>query len=406
MLAVDVLVLNCGSSSLKFQLFDMLRRTLRLSGSVDRIGEASSCLECRWDADRVRRESRRVADHRAAFVWLSQSLEGTTDLTGAGALEVVAHRVVHGGPDFDRPTRIDDSLLETLRGLSSLAPLHNPANVLGIEIARERFRDVPQVAVFDTAFHRTLPPVAWRYALPESLHTDHGVRRYGFHGASHAYVARRAAEHLGRPLCETNLIALHLGNGCSVTAIERGRSVDTSMGMTPLEGLVMGTRSGDLDPAVLIHLQREAGMDLSTLEHLLHHDSGLKGMAGVNDMRELLARAAQGDERAQLAVSLFCYRARKYIGAYLAVLGHADAIVFTAGIGENAPEIRAGIIAGMQRLGLTLDAARNAAAVGEEVSEIHAAGTGTAILVIRTREELEIARQALAALEPSSTETN
>jgi acetate kinase len=256
---------------------------------------------------------------------------------------------------------------------------------------------VPQVAVFDTAFHQGMPEHAWRYAVPEDWYRVHGARRYGFHGSSHEYVAGRAAAHLGRPLAAVNLITLHLGNGASAAAIRAGRCVDTSMGLTPLEGLVMGTRSGDLDPALPLYLQRVAGLGPQALDHALNHESGMKGLTGTNDMREVLARAAAGDARARLALEIYAYRIKKYIGAYCAALGTVDALVFTGGVGENAATVRALACDGLERLGIALDAGRNAAAAGE-LSAIEASGAAVAVLVIRTNEELHIARQALAVL--------
>jgi acetate kinase len=257
--------------------------------------------------------------------------------------------------------------------------------------------DVPQVAVFDTAFHQTIPPHAYHYALPFDLHEDHHVRRYGFHGTSHCYVAKRAAEHLDRPLASLNLITLHLGNGASATAIQAGRSVDTSMGMTPLEGLIMGTRAGDLDPALPFFLARATGRSPDRVEALLNTESGLKGICGVNDMRTIQRRAAEGDERAQLATEMYAYRVRKYIGAYSAVLGRVDAVVFTAGIGENSPEIRASACRGLSALGIEIDPARNADA-SRQAREIQPEGAAVKVLVIPTNEELEIAQETLATI--------
>jgi acetate kinase len=281
--------------------------------------------------------------------------------------------------------------------LAALAPLHNPPNLLGIELAANAYSDLPQVAVFDTAFHHTLPEHAYRYAVPETWYREHHVRRHGFHGISHEYVAQRAAAHLGKPLSELNLITLHLGNGASAAAIQGGRCIDTSMGFTPLEGLVMGTRSGDLDPAIPLHVERVTGMGWKSLDHILNHECGLKGLTGVNDMREILQRAEAGDAAAKLALNMYCYRIRKYIGAYHAVLGRVDALVFTAGVGENAPPVRAQACAGLERLGIAIDDAQNGKAI-DEIAEVHQPGQGVSVLVIRTNEELQIARQVRAAL--------
>jgi acetate kinase len=278
-----------------------------------------------------------------------------------------------------------------------LAPLHNPSNLLGIEAARIRFPGIPQVAVFDTAFHQTLPPAAFRYAVPREWYDEHHVRRYGFHGTSHAHVAREAARYLGQPLEELNLITLHLGNGASVGAIREGKSIDTSMGMTPLEGLIMGTRSGDLDPAIPFYLIRQLELPLEKVENLLNKESGLKGICGFSDMREIQQQAGQGDERAVLAFDMFCYRVKKYIGAYLAVLGRLDAIVFTGGIGENSEAVRSAVCSGLRHLGITVDERRNRAATGK-AAEIQEAGAPVKVLAVRTNEELEIALQSEAVV--------
>jgi acetate kinase len=310
---------------------------------------------------------------------------------------------VHGGDRFAAPTLIDDGVAAAIRELIPLAPLHNPSNLLGIEAARGRFPRAPHVAVFDTAFHQTLPPHAFRYAVPAELYERHRVRRYGFHGSSHAYVARQAAAHLGRATDVVNLITLHLGNGASAAAIAGGRSIDTSMGLTPLEGLVMGTRCGDLDPALHFYLLRQTGMAPADLETLLNSASGLKGLCGVADMREIQSRAAAGDGEAALALELFCYRVKKYVGAYAAALGRVDAVVFTGGIGENSAVVRGKVCAGLENLGIILDAAENAHNAGTEAL-ISREGSPVAILVIPTDEEAEIARQAMtvvAAATPS-----
>ena len=366
---MSVLVLNCGSSSLKYRLVDLERGERLASGLVERIGEPGG-----------------VADHEAA---MSEALGG---LDAAG-IDVVAHRVVHGGARFADPVVIDDEVLAEVRSLSVLAPLHNPVNIVGIEAARRALPALPHVAVFDTAFHQTLPPHAYTYAVPRDWATRHGVRRYGFHGTSHAFVSRAAARFLGREPEDVNLIVLHLGNGASATAVERGRSVETSMGLTPLEGLVMGTRSGDVDPALVTHLRRTAGLQLDEIDRLLNTASGLKGLAGVSDLREVHARVAAGDAAAARALDVYCHRIRKYVGAYLAVLGRADAIVFTAGVGENDPIVRARSLAGLDRLGIRVDEDRNRDG-SREARTISPPGAEMAVLVIPTDEELEMARQA------------
>jgi acetate kinase len=321
----------------------------------------------------------------------SAAIKDPAELLGIG------HRVVHGGEAFRESVLINEDVLETIQDLIPLAPLHNPANLLGIEAARQVFPGVPQVAVFDTAFHQSMPPHAYIYALPYSFYALHRVRRYGFHGTSHLWVAKKAVAHLEKPLTSLNLITLHLGNGASAAAIRKGLSVDTSMGMTPLEGLVMGTRSGDLDPAVPFYLRRATRMPEEDLEALLNKGSGLKGICGANDMREILQMANRGEPQAQLALELYCYRIKKYIGAYFAVLGRVDAVVFTGGIGENAAPIRKQCCQGLEGLGITVDNRKNEKAY-EEVLEIQQDGAPVKVLAVRTKEEREIAEQTVATL--------
>jgi acetate kinase len=315
----------------------------------------------------------------------------------ADGVVAVAHRVVHGGERFRAPVVVTDEVLAHLNELAVLAPLHNPVNVAGIEQARRAWPDVPHVAVFDTAFHHTLPPHAYTYAVPREWATRHGVRRYGFHGTSYAYVSRAAARHLGRDVADTDLIVLHLGNGASAAAIAGGRSVDTSMGLTPLEGLVMGTRSGDVDPALVLHLRRTAGLGVEAIDDLLNTRSGMLALAGESDMRAVHRRIAAGDRDAALALDVYCYRVRKYVGAYLAALGGADAIVFTGGVGEHDAVTRARSLAGLERLGIAVDAGRNAAASGEPRT-ISAAGAEVAVLVVPTDEERQMAVEAAAVV--------
>ncbi|MGI9343375.1 MAG: acetate/propionate family kinase, partial [Gammaproteobacteria bacterium] len=347
---MKVLVLNAGSSSIKYELFDMAKREVLAAGLMERIGEPQARLKHRHRKAGAMQESLRegaVADHREGFAWIGEALRNSGVVSGPEDLSGVGHRVVHGGDAFQAAALIDARVVARIREQIPLAPLHNPANLVGIEVAMAGIPDVPQVAVFDTAFHHSMPPHAYRYALPDELYGAHRVRRYGFHGTSHAFVAKQAALYLGQPLDTLNLISLHLGNGASAAAIENGRSIDTSMGMTPLEGLVMGTRCGDLDPAIVFFLARETGLDNDALESLLNRDSGLKGICGVNDMREVLRRVEDGDERAELAIDIYAYRIKKYIGAYCAALGRIDAIVFTAGIGENSPDIRSRACSGL-----------------------------------------------------------
>jgi len=388
-----VLVVNAGSSSLKYSLVDGETGEAPADGTVERIGESTGRLT-HESAGGKQTEERSFADHeealKAALDAFDQHGPPLTDV------EVVAvgHRVVHGGEQFSAPTLIDDDVVAAVEKLVPLAPLHNPANLEGIAVARKLFPDLPQVAVFDTAFHQTMPPVAYTYAVPRAWTTEHHVRRYGFHGTSHAYVSRRAAEVLGREVEAVNVVVLHLGNGASAAAVRGGVSIDTSMGLTPLEGLVMGTRSGDLDPAVHMYLHRSLGWSLEDVDEALNRESGLKGLAGVNDFREVMRLRADGDRDAALAFDVYCYRIRKYVGAYFAALGSLDAVVFTAGVGENSPELRAAVLGGLDRLGICVDDDRNAAPI-EGPTVISPDDADVAVLVVPTDEEYEIARQTL-----------
>ncbi|MDG4815231.1 acetate kinase [Micromonospora sp. WMMD956] len=372
-----VLVLNCGSSSVKYRLYD--GDEVLAKGTVERVGEPGGG----------------PADHETAVRGILDRL-GPDGLAG---LTAVGHRVVHGGRRFTEPVLVDDAVFAAIGELVPLAPLHNPANLAGIRVAREALPGVPQVAVFDTAFHHTLPEAAATYAIDRDTAQRHDIRRYGFHGTSHAYVSRRTAELLGRPYDELNTITLHLGNGASACAVQGGCSVATSMGMSPLEGLVMGTRSGDLDPTIVFHLRREAGMGVDEIDDLLNHRSGLLGLAGVNDMREVLARRAAGDPAAALAFDVYTRRITGYVGAYYALLGRVDAVTFTAGVGEHAAPVRAAALAGLERLGIAVDPARNDG-TGDRV--ISPAGAEVAVCVVGTDEEREIARAARAVVDAAT----
>jgi len=399
---VKVLVLNSGSSSIKYQLFDMNGLAVLASGIVERIGESQGhilhkVMGAGSDDGKTIRRSVQVADHRHGFELMGQILSETGAIRHTSELAGMGHRVVHGGEKFHEPVIITEEVIETIRGLVPLAPLHNPANLTGIQVAMEYAPAVRQVAVFDTAFHQTIPQHAYLYALPRSLYEKLHVRRYGFHGTSHFFVAKEAAAHLGSSFDHTNLITLHLGNGASMAAVKNGRCVDTSMGMTPLEGLIMGTRCGDLDPAIIFYLARETGMGLSELDALLNHESGLKGICGDNDMRRIAERAVQGDGHAGLALDMFCYRIRKYIGSYLAVLGRIDALVFTGGIGENAAIVRENVCSDLAGLGIDIDREKNLATT-KGVRELQHDGNNVKVLVIPTNEELEIARQTIDVL--------
>ena len=399
---MKVLVINSGSSSVKYEVFEASDLSIRSSGLLERIGESESRHTHRsYGPSGAVKETvllGRVGNHQEGFNFILSMPADDSAIKNPGELLGIGHRVVHGGEAFREPVLIDEKVIEAIREVIPLAPLHNAANLLGIEAARQVFPEVPQVAVFDTAFHQSMPPHAFVYAIPYSLYALHHVRRYGFHGTSHLWVAKKAAAHLKKPLASLHLISLHLGNGASAAAIRHGRSVDTSMGMTPLEGLVMGTRCGDLDPAVPFYLRRVTRMPEGDLEALLNKGSGLKGICGANDMREILRMANSGEPLAQLALEVYCYRVKKYIGAYFAVLGRVDAVVFTGGIGENAAPIRKQCCQGLEGLGITVDDGKNGKAC-EEALEIQQDGAPVKVLAVRTNEEREIAEQTIKAIE-------
>jgi acetate kinase len=392
--ATRVLVLNSGSSSVKYQLIDMVDGERPASGLVERIGEPTGALVHRT-ADGKRTVEGRFPDHAAALRALAEELR--TDGLGLDSpkLAAIGHRVVHGGTRFTEPTLIDDRMVDTLRDLVPLAPLHNPANITGIEVARTLRPDLPQIAVFDTAFHATMPERSWRYAIDKATADANSVRRYGFHGTSHQYVSRRTAELLGRTPESVNVIVLHLGNGASASAVRGGVCVDTSMGLTPLEGLVMGTRSGDLDPAVIFHLHRSTGLATDEIDALLNRRSGLIGLCGDNDMREIARRMGEGDQDAQLAFDIYVHRLKKYVGSYFAVLGRVDAVAFTAGVGENSTAVREAVAGDLSVLGIELDSVRNAVR-GDTARLVSAPTSRVAVAVVPTDEEYEIARQSFA----------
>ncbi|MFC0582114.1 acetate/propionate family kinase [Micrococcoides hystricis] len=364
-----VLVINSGSSSLKFQAIDTASGDVLSKGLIEQIGEGP------------------IADHGAAIVIMEDQLH--KDL-GEREVQAVGHRVVHGGERFSQPVRIDYEIVRAIERLSPLAPLHNPAHALGMRELMERWPDTPQVAVFDTSFHRTLPEYAWRYALPDYLYKEHGVRRYGFHGTSHDYVTGIAAELLGHDRNQFNAVIAHLGNGASVTAVKNGRSVDTSMGYTPLEGLVMGTRSGDVDPSIITQLIVRGICSAEEMDSILNKQSGLKGLSGSNDMRSLVERAAEGDDAAELALSVAAYRLQKYVGAYHVAVGGAQALVFTAGIGENSWQFRERVCSGLGALGVKLDMPTNVTR-SSEPRVISALDSAIPVLVVPTNEEEAIA---------------
>ncbi|AJE42580.1 acetate kinase [Streptomyces nodosus] len=391
-----VLVLNSGSSSVKYQLLDMRDSSRLAVGLVERIGEHTSRLShTAFTARQTREQTGPIADHEAALKAVAEELARDGLGLDSPELAAIGHRVVHGGRTFTEPTVIDDAVLDEIERLIPVAPLHNPANLTGIRTAMALRPDLPQVAVFDTAFHTTMPESAARYAIDVRTADRHRIRRYGFHGTSHAYVSRATAKLLGKAPEDVNVIVLHLGNGASASAVRKGRCVETSMGLTPLEGLVMGTRSGDLDPAVIFHLARVGGMSVDETDTLLNKESGLVGLCGDNDMREIRRRVDEGDEEARLAFDIYVHRLKKYIGAYNAVLGRVDAIAFTAGVGENSAPVREAAVAGLEELGLAVDGDLNAVRSGEP-RLISPPGTRVAVAVVPTDEELEIATQTYA----------
>ncbi|HMK60526.1 MAG TPA: acetate kinase [Dissulfurispiraceae bacterium] len=398
---MKVMVLNAGSSSIKYQLFEMKGGSVLTSGLLEQIGEESSRLKYKWingnGETKESVEEGHIADHSAGLRLILSTTLKVGVIHDLDELSGIGHRVVHGGEAFWKPTLIVDKVVDVIKNMVPLAPLHNPANLLGIEVARKVCPSVPQVAVFDTAFHQTMPSHAYHYALPFSFYKDLKVRRYGFHGTSHHYVAKQCAGFLRRPLSSCNLITLHLGNGTSMTAIKDGESVDTSMGMTPLEGLVMGTRCGDLDPAIPFYLTRATGKSFNEIEQVLNKESGLRGICGHNDMREVERLASAGNASAKLAIDMFCYRIKKYIGAYYAAIGRLDAVVFTGGIGENSSFIRSKSCSGLECFGIAIDEEKNNIRA-TTITDISAPSSKIKTVIIPTNEELEIARQTVECL--------
>ena len=408
---MHILVINSGSSSIKFCLYDMNRETAILSGKLESIGEAISSGYYRVNTtdgyEREYTENKPIVDHEKglkdifSFLQKKLTIEANTPSSPAvnsiSILDAVSHRVVHGGEKYRDPTIIDDNVIDGIRALIPLAPLHNAANLLGIEITRKHYPQVPQVAVFDTAFFRDLPARAYRYAIPDDIYQQQQPRRYGFHGTSHHYVAHLAADYLQQPFASLRMITLHLGNGASAAAIQDGICIDTSMGMTPMDGLIMGTRCGDLDPSVLFYLARKLNLSLDEIETLLNEDSGMKGLCGTQDMREVHQLASAGDSRAQLAIDMYCYRVCQYIGSYYTTLGGLDALVFTAGIGENDALIRESICTQLAVLGVSLNHDKNNTDALQAVN-ISDHDSKVKVLVFATNEELEIARQTVLAL--------
>ncbi len=399
-----ILVLNSGSSSVKYQLLEMQDQTLLASGLVERIGQDPGEIKHRYKPGSTQEETfsreQEIPDHATA---LNLVVELITDarvgvIRDVSSIQGIGHRIVHGGEAFSAPTLVDQGVVEGIRAQIPLAPLHNPGGLAGIETAQRLMPNVPNVAVFDTAFHQSMPPEAYRYAIPAELYKELGIRRYGFHGTSHLFVAKQCARFLGQKLSQTNCITVHLGNGCSMAAVQNGKCVDTSMGLTPLAGLVMGTRSGDVDPALHGFLADNKGFSIQEVDSLLNKQSGLKGLCGDNDMRDIHERIDQGDKDAELALNIFCRRVTQYIGQYMAILGHTQAICFTAGIGENDSKVRELSCTTLNGLGVSLDPGRNLETPGGQTWEISSPESRVRVLVIPTNEELEIANQTSEVL--------
>ncbi len=387
---MKILVLNSGSSSIKFQIFDMQNVTSICQGIIEQIGEDIGHINFNYLDKKIINKSV-IKDHSEGIKLLEKLLINNGILKSFDDLGVVGHRVVHGGEYFSQPTIIDDKVIQTIEKVSPLAPLHNPVNLIGIKAISKVNPSLTQVAVFDTAFHQSIPDYAYHYALPYEYYTDNQVRRYGFHGTSHHYVAKVAAKILQKDIEKCNLITLHLGNGASMAAIKNGKSIDTSMGLTPLEGLVMGTRCGDIDPAIIFYLSRNLNLSVDELDNILNKKSGLKGICGTNDMREVEEKAKSGDKRAKLALEIFCYRIKKYIGAYTVAIGKVDALVFTGGIGEHSATVREKVCSELyDSLGIKLDKKANL----QHETFINENDSKIKLLVIPTNEELEIAKQA------------
>ena len=394
---MKILVINCGSSSVKYHLHDVSPDQVLAKGIVARIGEEGSSIR-HQAGDTVIEKNVAASSHGEAFEVIRRALLDRKGgvISGVSEISAVGHRVVHGGETFVDSVLITDDVVAKLEKCISLAPLHNPANLTGIREARRVFPDIPHVAVFDTAFHQTLPPKAYLYAVPYELYETHRVRRYGFHGMSYRYVSQRAAGLLGKPLNKVKMIICHFGNGVSMAALDGGKSIDTSMGLTPLGGLIMGTRSGDVDPGVIFFLHRELGLSIDRIEDILNRESGLLGLSGAsNDMRDVIRKASEGNQRCRLALEAFAYRAKKFVGAYAAALGGLDALVFTAGIGENSPLVRQMICENLECIGILLDETKNEEAIGVETL-ISTPTSRASIIVVPTDEERVIVMDTLA----------
>ncbi|WKN31152.1 acetate kinase [Porifericola rhodea] len=396
---MKILVINSGSSSIKYQLINMDNKEVLSAGLVERIGESESYIRhqrfFKDQESRSKEEKLHIKDHRSGLEQVNLLLQDSEvgAITNPDEIEVVGHRVVHGGDMFNAAVNVDDDVKEKIKALIPLAPLHNPANLEGILVAEKVFAKAQQVVVFDTAYHQSMPPHAFRFAIPERFYTEDKLRVYGMHGTSHQYVARQAARYLGNAFSQFNAISIHLGNGCSMTAIKNGKSIDTSMGLSPLPGLMMGTRSGDIDPTVLFYMGTKLQMSFEEIDNVLNKQSGLKGIAGDNDMRHIVERYQNNEADAQLALEMYTYRIKKFIGSYLAILGPLDAIIFTAGVGENSSLVREMACADLEHLGIKVDEKKNNQR-SREIQSIAHEDSSIALLVVPTNEELSIAEQA------------
>ncbi len=398
---MNIFVINSGSSSIKYQLIKMPEATLICSGLIDRIGLGNSSIThktYKGETESVHKEIVDIADHAVGLQEVARLLTNADFgvIKDPAEIKVVGHRVVHGGESFSKTTIITAEVKEEIKKLFPLAPLHNPPNLLGIEVAEKIFTNAKQVAVFDTAFHQTMPAVAYRYAIPKEFYTEQGIRAYGFHGTSHKYVSEKAAEYLHNP--NAKIITIHLGNGCSMAAVDAGKCMDTTMGIGPINGLMMGTRSGDIDQSVIFYLVNQLGYTIEQVNTMLNKKSGMLGLTGFSDMRDIRAEIEKGNTEAALAYDLYAYRIRKYIGAYAAALNGLDAIVFTAGVGENDSLTRKLSASHLEFLGMRLDETKNSAAA-KGIREINTADSPVKILIVPTNEELEIARQCYSLLD-------
>jgi acetate kinase len=396
---MKILVLNAGSSSLKYSVYEGEELDLLAKGVIEKIGDSNGKITHKYRKSGSLNEvvlEEKIADHYQALQTVVSLLIDKEHgvILDVNEINSVGHRVVHGGEYFSSPQLIDSDLKTKVKELVPLAPLHNPPNILGIEVSEEIFSQATQVAVFDTAFHQTIPEYAYRYAVPEKYYSEYGIRLYGMHGTSHRFIVKETAKYLKKGRDEINLITIHLGNGCSISAVKGGKSIDTSLGFSPLPGLVMGTRSGDIDPSIIFHLIRQHGFSYQEIETTLNKESGLKGLTGFTDLRDIHKKRKGGDKAAELALEIYCYRIKKYIGAYLAAIGPLDAIVFTAGVGENDSFVRAKTLDGLEHLGIKLDLEENNK-IESGIRELHHSESSIKLLVVPTDEEKQIALSAL-----------